>query len=302
MNFLPPLTNSARKIIFINIAVYLFFALDTFFLKVGLIEKVFILRSSIFQTHEYWQFFTYFFFHTDLLTLFFEMILIYFLAYPLEQNWGEKNFLLFYFICGVMSGVISVLFINLFGAISEQNVGGRVYLIYGGAAVGYSIITAFSLLYKERVIQLLLFFVLPISLKGKYILYIAIGFLLFSAGRDTYHVIIGLSGVVSGIIFLQFLISYVFGSGHNNSSFFFFQKIADFINRTNKNFQKGFEKKNNFQQKKEFNINKMSEENIEATIDELLEIISKKGFKNLSKEQRDFLLEASKKYKHKFPD
>lgn len=298
MNFLPPLVNSAKKIIFINLAVFLFFALDTFFLKVGLVQKIFILKSNVFQTSQYWQFFTYFFFHTDLFTLFFEMILVYFLAYPLEQMWGERNFLIFYFTCGVVSGILSVLFINLFGAVSEKSL---VYPIYGSFAVGYSIITVFSLLYKDRVIQLLLFFVLPVSLKGKYILYISIGFLLLTAGGDVSRIIVGLSGVVSAIIFLNFLSKYLFGGSYSNGNFF-----SDFSKKMNSLFaalqtQQSKKSATKYKTKESLDINTMNEVDIERKIDELLEIISQKGFKTLTKEQRDFLLEASKKYKHKFP-
>src|ERR1051326_4696285 len=52
-----------------------------------------------------WQVFTYMFVHFGLMHLLFNMLALWMFGMPIEQSWGTRRFLRFYFICGVAAGI-----------------------------------------------------------------------------------------------------------------------------------------------------------------------------------------------------
>lgn len=102
-----------------------------------------------------WQVFTYMFLHGSFLHLFFNMYALFLFGRPLEDRWGKREFLLFYFCTGVGAGLVTFLW-NMVRSPFVPTIGAS------GAIFG--LILAFGLEFPEAV--LLLFFIIP--LKARY--------------------------------------------------------------------------------------------------------------------------------------
>ena len=60
-----------------------------------------------------WQFITYMFLHGDLMHVFFNMFALWMFGYLLENIWGPKRFLIFYFVTGIGAAVVQCLVMYL---------------------------------------------------------------------------------------------------------------------------------------------------------------------------------------------
>jgi hypothetical protein len=77
----------------------------------------------------------------------------------LEEYFGRHRFLQYYFFTGAGAGLCAVL-IDL--------VSGRQSLIIGASGAVFGLLRAFGVVYGERTITMLLFFVLPVSMKARH--------------------------------------------------------------------------------------------------------------------------------------
>src|SRR5438309_1528598 len=78
-----------------------------------------------------WQLFTYMFLHAGFQHILFNMLSLWWFGVMLEQTWGTRRFLNFYFICGVGAGVCVVLGNLLFGGNLMDPTVGASGAIYG---------------------------------------------------------------------------------------------------------------------------------------------------------------------------
>lgn len=145
-----------------------------------------------------WQLFTFQFMHAGLLHLFFNGWAIYVFGRELEETLGVKRFLILYFGAGVVGG----LFQALAGSFWPRFAGPTV----GASAGALGLLAAFATLFPERPLMFLLFFVVPISMRAKFLLLfsglLAIFGLVFPVGNmaDAAH----LGGMLSGIAFIRY--------------------------------------------------------------------------------------------------
>lgn len=103
-----------------------------------------------------WQFVAHQFVHASLFHLLVNMLGLWFAGRVLENLLGPVRFVLFYLACGVAGGVLQLLLSP-----------GPVLIGASGAVCG--VVAAFSALYPEMQITALLFFVLPIRMRGKWL-------------------------------------------------------------------------------------------------------------------------------------
>jgi membrane associated rhomboid family serine protease len=119
-----------------------------------------------------WQFFTYMFLH-DVKFIFhiiINMFVLWMFGGEIERVWGTREFLKYYIICGVGAGVFHLLF----------NWGSYITVIGASGAV-FGVLVAFAVLFPNRVITFLLFFVIPINMKAKHLVMIFAGINLLGA-------------------------------------------------------------------------------------------------------------------------
>lgn len=105
-----------------------------------------------------YQIFTYMFMHAGFGHLFFNMFALWMFGRVMEQAWGTKRFLIYYFICGVGAGVIQELG-QLFGLISPYS------MTIGASGAVYGILLAFGMTFPN---ERLFIIPIPFPIKAKY--------------------------------------------------------------------------------------------------------------------------------------
>lgn len=145
-----------------------------------------------------WQVVSYMFLHGSFTHILFNMYALLIFGTHIEQAWGSKKFLIYYFFTGVGAGV-TILVINIFA-------GGVGYYVptIGASGAVFGLLLAFGLLFPDAVI--LLFFFIPIRAKYLVVLYGALEFYLLwsSGGQSTISHVGHIGGLVFGIIYFLF--------------------------------------------------------------------------------------------------
>ena len=147
-----------------------------------------------------WQFLTFQFMHSGLWHLVGNLIVIYFFGRAIEDTLGRNAFLKLYLSSGVLGGLFQIILAMLF----PDSFGGGVV---GASAGAFGLVAAFAAMFPERQITLLLFFVLPISIRARTLLWFAIGLALFgiivpSRVADGAH----LGGILTGLAYIHFFV------------------------------------------------------------------------------------------------
>ncbi len=107
------------------------------------------------RTGKIWQFVTYMFLHGSVLHLVLNMIGLYFIGPELERSLGSARFLTLYFISGLLGGVGWLILMYPFQGIC-----------IGASGAIFGLLGAFAALFPHRQITLLVFFVLPVTMKA----------------------------------------------------------------------------------------------------------------------------------------
>ncbi|MCR5062224.1 MAG: rhomboid family intramembrane serine protease [Treponema sp.] len=116
---------------------------------------------AIDKYHFYWQFFTYMFVHGSFQHVFLNMLGFVMFGLTIEKAIGSREFLLFYFLCGILSGVLSYLvykFTNNYYSI-----------LIGASGAIYSILFAYAVFFPRSIIYL--WWVIPVPAPVMVILY-----------------------------------------------------------------------------------------------------------------------------------
>jgi hypothetical protein len=124
---------------------------------------------------------------------------IYVFGREVEETLGRNIFLTLYFTSGVIGG--------LFQALAGVLLDGRFAAPVVGASAGaFGLVAAFAVLYPERPLMLLLFFIIPVSMRAKFLL-------LFSALLTVFGIVFPmdniahaahLGGMLTGIVFVRY--------------------------------------------------------------------------------------------------
>jgi membrane associated rhomboid family serine protease len=140
-----------------------------------------------------WQLVTYLFLHGGITHILFNMLALWMFGTPLEQQWGTRQFLKFYFYCGIAAGVCDVAINAMLGVWNTHTIGAS------GAIFG--LLLAFGVLYPNQTV--LMSFLFPI--KAKYMVMIYAGIeLLLSIGPNTgVSSVAHLGGMAFGYIYLK---------------------------------------------------------------------------------------------------
>jgi membrane associated rhomboid family serine protease len=145
---------------------------------------------------EVWRWVTYAFLHGGPFHLFFNALGIWMFGSDVEERLGSRKFSALCAATGI-GAALSVL--------SVDRLLGRESIVLGSSGIVFGLLLAYGVLFSERVVTLLLFFVLPVSLKAKHLV-VAFGAieLLFgmSGGSRTSHVA-HLGGMLFGWLVLR---------------------------------------------------------------------------------------------------
>ena len=248
-------TDAIKFIISINFLIFILQYLS------GMEDELFtifgIVPSKTFGELMLWQPFTYLFFHGGIWHVLINMFVLWMFGSELEKFWGKKEFLRFFFITGIGSGLITILF-----SLSSTNP------VVGASGSIYGVLLAYGLLFPNRLVYL--YFLIPIKVKYLVILIGAIAF--FSSlnpGNSNISHLTHLSGMVIGFIYLRSSINW--------------NTINHFVIHRKDEIKRHYEDKKNEKR-----------EALKLQVDAILDKINDVGYDNLSESEREFLFKASK--------
>jgi len=139
-----------------------------------------------------WELATYLFLHGGFMHILMNMLFLWFFGKDLEDIWGTRRFLQFYFFCGVGAGLVVVLANYLFGNPRIPTTGAS------GAIFGVLLVAA--VLWPDRII---IFYIFPIKLKYLVMILGAIQFFGLSDLNGGVSNVAHLSGMAFGYAFLK---------------------------------------------------------------------------------------------------
>ena len=255
LSYKPSLFTDAIKILIsVNFTVFILQSISSseiiFFSNFGLVPKL------VWSQLKIWQPFTYMFFHGDIWHVLINMFVLWMFGSELERVWGKKNFLRFYFITGVGSGLGTMLF-GLQSTIP----------IVGASGAIYGVLLAYGVMFPNRTVYL--YGIIPIKSIWFVIGIGAIAF--FSSFNNVTNIshLTHLFGMIIGYIYLKRPI-------HFRSLWFsVFKKVLEYRI-----------------QNQEEKISRSVE--IERDLNSILDKINREGFKSLTQEEEERLYKNSK--------
>jgi membrane associated rhomboid family serine protease len=278
--------NMVMKLIFVNAGVFLFvniFSLLFLILskpEIGLIPEEQLSLPLNFQQLFYqpWSIITYMFMHASVLHILFNMLWLYWFGEIFVLYLSEKKILPLYFLGGISGAFLSLLAINFIPAFEAY----RSVPMVGASAAVIAIVFAAATLNPEHQLQLFLIGRVPL----KYVALIPLLIDIVSirngnAGGYIAHI----GGALSGYFYIKAL-----QGGFDFASPF--NKLFDGITNL-------FKPKSNIkvtyknEARQAANISRTKTE--QQRVDEILDKIARSGYDSLTKEEKDFLFNYSKK-------
>lgn len=235
-----------------------------------------------------YQFVTYMFMHGNFPHLFFNMFALWMFGNTIENAWGPKKFLIFYFVCGIGAGLTQELvqYIQLHDIIQNyeyvrlgtRSIPVNEYLnmmtTVGASGAVYGILLAFGMMWPNA--RIYIYFAIPIKAKWFVIIYGLIElFSGFSSVDNVAHF-----AHVGGMLWGLALILY--------------WRYKEGIWRPKFNIRFNKNKYQNGRPESDWDYNKNRFDEQRRT-DEILEKISKGGYESLTEEEKEFLFKQSKK-------
>ena len=155
--FMSNVPKAVKHIIIINLLM-----LVLTYLNNPLMSKWFALNPISFIWKP-WQLVTYMFLHGGFGHLFFNMYTLFIFGSVLENVWGTKKFLTFYFVTGIGAALVNI---------GVQYLTGSFALTVGASGAIYGILMGYAMLYPDSMLTLIL---PPVSMKAKWFVLIFAG-------------------------------------------------------------------------------------------------------------------------------
>ena len=220
-----------------------------------------------------WQLVTYQFMHASLLHLLLNCWAIYVFGRELESLLGGRRFLALVFSSGIVGGVFQV----LTAMVWPWLFGGEVV---GASACAFGLVAAFAMIYPERELTMLIFFIIPVRMKAKTLL-------IFSAVL-----------AVMGIIFHDYVMPGVAHAAHLGGmaiGWFYVRKILKNPALLDAAEEPSFIPPKLAKKKVLIQEEKSADEFLESEVDPILDKISAHGIHSLTARERAILEAARKK-------
>jgi|SRR5579862_1746682 len=166
------------------------------------VNNDFALSLNGIKSGHVWQLLTFQFLHANFWHLFFNCWTLYMFGREVESAVGKVRFLILYFLSGIMGGLLQV-FVSL---VWPNYFAGYVV----GASAGiFGVVAAFAMLAPNEILTLLVFFILPVNLRAKWLLFISlavaalgIAFPVQFGGNIAHAAHLG--GILTGMAFVRF--------------------------------------------------------------------------------------------------
>jgi membrane associated rhomboid family serine protease len=275
--------NIAEKIIVINVVVFLLVRLLTFLLQLQpwYLERWFELPRGIMDfLVKPWTLVTYAFLHGGIWHIFFNMLLLYYVARIFFNYFGPRRFINVYFLGVMLGGAFFLLAYNLFPAFY----GSQSPLI--GASAGVMAVLIFICTYIPQQEVRVIFFNVKLWHIGVFFVLLDLVFIPLNdnAGGRIAH----LGGALLGYLYARkSLEGKDMGAGFSR----LLDQLGDLFKRDKKARMKTVYKKQQNTASAKVDYEK---ETRQRKIDKILDKISKSGYDSLTKAEKDFLFKAGK--------
>ena len=282
------------KLIFINVAVFVLVHLIGLFiffftgssgasLVVSWVVSWLALPSELSQLiFQPWTFISYMFLHQDLMHLLFNMLVLYFGGQIFMQFLDEKKLVATYLLGGFAGGLVYIITFNIFPVFHQL---APVSILLGASASVIAVLIAAATYVPNFTVRLL--FLGNVRLKYIAIFYLVLDLISIPQNNAGGH-ISHLGGAIFGFLFITQLkkgkdITLGFSKWLNYFKLLFSSK---------KNMRVVYKKPGKTKTDEEYNKQKILHQ---KKVDAILDKIAKSGYDSLSKDEKAFLFDASKK-------
>lgn len=292
-----------NKLLVINAAVYLLIALASLIMKLCGADLMWHAFSNRFLAMpaaperlilSFWTPITYMFTHFDFMHILANMLWLFFMGKIFLITYNNKQTLGVYLLGGLCGALLYILCYNLIPGLHEAR---AICTCVGASAAVTAIVIACCVAQPNMEVRI--FGLIPITLKWLGITYILLDLLMLRGENAGGH-ITHLGGAILGLIFAMRIRK---GKDITNGLNKMIDWVVSKIPSKSSNSKMHVSYRNNYksnatthsaQQMSDGDFNQQKAEE-QKRIDEILDKISKSGYNNLSKEEKEYLFKASKK-------
>jgi membrane associated rhomboid family serine protease len=178
-----------------NVAIYLIYFFGSMAASEPIFRSFALVPWDVVHRFALWQLVTYMFLHSlqSIWHILFNMLTLWMFGAPIEDTWGTKRFLQYYFACGIGSGICVVAANMLFG--------NPLQMVIGASGAIYGLLLAYGMLFPNQTV--LMSFLFPIKAKYMVMIFGVIAFLSsFNTGSPVSN-LAHLGGMLVGFIFIR---------------------------------------------------------------------------------------------------
>lgn len=177
-----------------NVAVYIVYFFGSWARGEPIFDSLLLMPAAVIHG-AVWQLFTYLFLHSlgSLWHIVFNMLALWMFGAPIEETWGTRRFLQYYFICGIGAGICVVLANLAFGNPYQK--------VLGASGAIYGLLLAFGMLFPNQTV--LLSFLFPIKAKYMVMIFGAIAFMSSFQTGSTVSNLAHLGGMIFGFVYMK---------------------------------------------------------------------------------------------------
>jgi membrane associated rhomboid family serine protease len=140
--------NATIILIVVNILVFLFKSVD----HSGVLVYFYLIPDYVLQAGAWWQVVTYMFVHASWGHIFFNMLALFIFGIQVERHMGSTEFLLFYFVCGIGAGIVTLFF--------NSATGQGMIPVVGASGAIFGLLLAFAAFFPDA--RIFVFGIIPI--------------------------------------------------------------------------------------------------------------------------------------------
>lgn len=159
-----PMTPAVKWLLITNVAIW--FGLQVImegFFRIPFTSVFGLFPGKVIFDFQIWQLVTYMFLHSMQIThILFNMLMLWFFGAELEQRWGTKFFLVYYFVSGIGAAILYCLGVFVYSLYTGSQTGLIVPVIGASGAI-FGLLLAQGVLFGERIIYF--FMVFPMKMK-----------------------------------------------------------------------------------------------------------------------------------------
>ena len=165
-----------------------------FFLNVDIFDNLKLVPHEVVRG-ALWQPVTYLFLHSlgSPGHILFNMLGLWMFGAPIEETWGTKRFIQYYFLCGIGAG-LCVVVANLFW-------GDPLTPTIGASGAIYGLLLAFGMLFPEQ--EILIAFLFPVKAKYMVMIFGGIAFVFSFQRGGTISNLAHLGGMIFGFLYIK---------------------------------------------------------------------------------------------------